>query len=190
MSRGLRRLGATRSEAGFTLVELLVASAMGVVVLSGVTAMVIGVMRTQPEVSKRAQNISTARWVLERLTRELRSGVLVEKATPSEVSFRTYVRRTICGGAVSAATVPAIECKVTYSCTTTTCSRGEAAPASESTGTMVPIFSENNDSEVFSYSPSAEAPTYVGITLHIANPGSSDLTISDGASLRNATLEK
>jgi prepilin-type N-terminal cleavage/methylation domain-containing protein len=186
-----RRLGAARSEAGFTLVELLVASAMGVVVLSGVTAMVMGVMRAQPDVSKRAQNISTGRWVLERLTRELRNGVVVVKATPSEVSFRTYVRRATCGGAAASGTAPAIECKVTYSCTTTTCSRGEAPPASESTGTMTPIFSENDSSEVFSYSPSATAPTYVGITLHIADPGGApDLTISDGASLRNATLEK
>jgi Tfp pilus assembly protein PilW len=186
-----RRLGATRSDAGFTLVELLVASAMGVVVLSGVTAMVIGVMRAQPDVSKRAQNISTGRWVLERLTRELRNGVAVVKATPSEVSFRTYVRRATCGGAASAGSAPAIECKVTYSCTTTTCSRGEAPPTSESTGTMTPIFSENDGSEVFSYSPSATTPTYVGITLHIADPGGApDLTISDGASLRNATLEK
>jgi hypothetical protein len=62
---------------------------------------------------------------------------------------------------------------------------------------MTPIFSENADSNVFWYSPDPETspeagpPTYVGITLHIANPsGPSDLTISDGASLRNAILEK
>jgi len=153
--------------------------------------MVIGVMRAQPEVSGRAQNISEARWVLERLTRELRNGVAVTTATPSEVSFRTYVRRTACGAeGTLASSSPAIECQVTYSCTTTSCRRAEAAPGSEEEGAETTIFTGIDDSSVFSYSPNEEEPTYVGATLHIPNPsGPADLTISDGASLRNATLE-
>jgi prepilin-type N-terminal cleavage/methylation domain-containing protein len=183
---------AQASDAGFTLIELLVASAMGVVVLGAVGTMMIGAIRSQPEISARAQNISSARWVLERFTREIRNGVAVNpaKATASEVSFRTYVRRTSCGsGAVPSSTTPAIECQVTYKCTTTYCTRGEGAPGSSTPVSEQKIFSGIDDSNVFTYSPSAAEPTYIGITLHIPNPsGPADITVSDGASLRNATL--
>jgi prepilin-type N-terminal cleavage/methylation domain-containing protein len=182
------RLAGRGGEAGFTLVELLVASAMGVVVLGAVGSLVISAMRDQPQISKRAQNISTARWVLERLTREIRDGVKVDNATASAVSFETYVRHTTCGGTTPlAGTSPSIRCEVTYTCTTTSCSRVEAAPGVY-TGTATPIFKGINSSNVFSYSPSA-APTYVKVTLQMPNPsGPAALTVSDGASLRNATL--
>ncbi|MEX2449068.1 MAG: hypothetical protein WD404_10060 [Solirubrobacterales bacterium] len=190
MSRLGARLAAGGPESGLTLVELLVAAAMGVVLLGATGSMVISSMRSQPEVSKRAQNVSTARWVLERLTREIRSGVAVDKASASEVSFRTYVRRTSCGGDAAPESEPSIECQVTYACTTTSCSRTETEPGVFEGGTATTIFSGIDDSNVFSYSPSAAEPTYVGVTLHIPNPsGPADLTVSDGASLRNAILE-
>ncbi len=189
----MSRITETGSEAGFTLIELLVAAAMGVVLLGAVGAMVVGAMRAQPEVSKRSQNITTARWVLERLTREIRNGVAVDPdhATASEVSFRTYVRRSECGSETpSPSSTPAIECQVFYRCTTTYCTRGEADPGSSEPISETRIFNGIDDSQVFSYRPSAAAATYVEVTLHIPNPsGPADITVSDGASLRNATLE-
>ncbi len=178
-----------RGEAGFTLIELLVASAMGVVLMGAVGTMVVQTLRAQPEVSKRSQSITTARYVLERMTREIRDGVAVDKALPNEVSFRTYLRRTSCGGTGTlASNEPAILCEVTYGCSTTACTRIEAAPG-VMTGTAKPIFEGIDNSNVFSYKPSAKAATFIGITLHLPNPsGPSDLTISDGASLRNAIL--
>jgi prepilin-type N-terminal cleavage/methylation domain-containing protein len=181
------RLGGGR-EAGFTLVELLVASAMGVVVLGAVGSLVVSAMKDQPQISERAQNISTARWVLERLTRELRNGIKVDQATASKVSFQTYVRHSTCGGSTNLASgTPSIKCEVTYTCTTTSCSRIEAAPGVY-TGTARTIFEGIDSSSVFTYSPAA-APTYVKITLRIPNPsGPAAMTVTDGASLRNATL--
>jgi type II secretory pathway pseudopilin PulG len=186
------RVGGYGGEAGFTLVELLVASAMGIVLLGALGSMVISAMRSQPEVSKRSQNISTARWVLERMTREIRNGIKVGPSapTPGEVSFETYVRHATCGETTPLAeTSPPVKCQVTYRCTTTKCSRIEANPGIN-TGTETTIFSGINSSNVFSYSPSqTTAATYVGITLRIPNPsGSAALTVSDGASLRNAVL--
>jgi prepilin-type N-terminal cleavage/methylation domain-containing protein len=179
-------------EAGYTLIEMLIASAMGVVLLGAVGSMLISSMRSQPKTTEKAQNISSARWVMERLTREIRNGVAVETALANEVSFRTFVRRTTCGGtAVPPSTTPSIECRVTYSCTTTSCTRQETAPDVGSGGTPIKIFDGIDDSSVFSYSPIPPAtPTFIGVTLHFPNPeGPADLTISDGASLRNATLE-
>lgn len=190
MRRLRTRLGrGAGGEAGLTLVELLVASSMGVVLMGAVGSMVIGTLHAQPEVSKRAQNITAARWVMERMTREIRNGVSVQTALPNEVSLRTYVRRTSCGAAGALASdKPAILCQVTYGCSTTACSRIEAEPGVK-TGTAKMIFEGIDDSNVFSYRPSIAAPTFIGITLHLPNPtGPADLTISDGASLRNGTL--
>ncbi|HEY8083222.1 MAG TPA: prepilin-type N-terminal cleavage/methylation domain-containing protein [Solirubrobacterales bacterium] len=185
------RLAGCRREGGFTLVELLVASTMGVVVLGAVGSLVVSAMKTQPQISERAQDVSTARWVLERLTREIRNGVKVDKATASSVSFETYVRHSTCGGSgVLASTSPAIKCEVTYTCsaTTTKCTRIEAAPGVY-TGTARTIFEGIGSSSVFSYVPNAAEATYIEVTLTMPNPrGPAALTVSDGASLRNATL--
>ena len=208
MTRGRSRLAALagRPEAGLTLVELLVAAAMSVIVVGAASSMLISAVRDQPGISKRAQNISSARWVLDRMTREIRNGIEVNPATASTstVSFTTYVRRSACGGeSLDDAGAPSISCQVTYSCTSTKCSRieGQSGVETSPPGSQSTIFEGIDDAAVFCYVPSAEAdpsacgppgeeePTYVGVTLHIPNPeGSGDLEISDGASLRNATL--
>jgi type II secretory pathway pseudopilin PulG len=190
------RLRRARSEEGFTLVELLVASTMGVVVMGAVAMLVISTVKDQPRISKEAQNISTARWVLERLTHEIRDGVSVKTAEAGKLSFETYVRHSTCGGTgtLSSGTA-AKKCQVTYTCSTTACSRAESAPGTE-TGTPVRLFEGIDSSQVFSYVPAIAEPaeaskiTYVKITLKLPNPsGTGSLTVSDGASLRNATLE-
>jgi prepilin-type N-terminal cleavage/methylation domain-containing protein len=186
LRRGRRVAGGER---GYTLVELLVSMTMGVIVLGAVGSLVVSAMRNQPKISERAQDISTARWVLERLTREIRNGIKVDVAYPDKVSFETYVRRTTCGGStILPATSASIKCEVTYTCTTTECTRIEAAPG-VFTGTARTIFEGIGSSSVFSYTPSAEDPTFIEVTLHLPNQtGKAPLTVSDGASLRNATL--
>lgn len=183
------RLRRGRGEAGFTLVELLVASTMGVIVMGAVASLVISAVRTQPKISQQAQTITTARWVLERMTHELRNGIAVKEATASKVSFKAYVRHSTCGSTAQLpATTPAIECRVTYECDTTSCSRREG-PASSGGGTARLVFEGIDSSQVFSYAPSLTEPTYVKVTLRMPNPsGTGSLTVSDGASLRNATL--
>jgi type II secretory pathway pseudopilin PulG len=184
-----RRLSGRRPEAGFTLIELLVASTMGVIVMGAVVSLLISAVRDQPKISKQAQNITTARWVLERMTREIRSGIAVKEATASKVVFEGYVRHSPCGaGTVLASTSPSVRCRVTYECSTTACSRKEADPSS-TLGAARQIFSGINSSQVFTYAPNLANPTYVKITLRLPNPsGPGALTISNGASLRNATL--
>ncbi|HEX3174332.1 MAG TPA: hypothetical protein VHQ43_08970 [Solirubrobacterales bacterium] len=177
------------SEEGMTLIEMLVAATMSVVLVAAASSMLISAVRTQPKLSKRAQNISTARVALERMTREIRNGIAVYEASGSKVSFKTQVRTTSCGsGTASTAGQPAIQCRVTYSCTTTACTRTETAPEVTSGGTPVAIVSGLDSSKVFTYSPEDE-PTYIGVTLHIPNPeGSDDLVVSDGAGLRTLSL--
>jgi type II secretory pathway pseudopilin PulG len=185
MKRLGARIGGDR-EAGLTLVELLVASAMSVILVGAACAMLISAVRDQPKLSKKDQSITTARYVLERMTREIRNGTAIYRATGSEVSFVTQVRHTICGGAAQeSASVASIECRVTYRCTTTACTRTETAPSTETGGTPITVVSGLDSSKVFNYEPTAEEPNFIGITLHIANPeGEGELTVTDGAGLR------
>jgi prepilin-type N-terminal cleavage/methylation domain-containing protein len=185
-----------RNDSGFTLIELLVSMTMGVVVLGAVGSLVVSAMKDQPRISERAQDITTARWVLERLTREIRNGIEVdtERSNASTMSFETYVRHTTCGGSTQlAGTVASIKCQVTYTCTASYCTRTEAAPG-VATGEATRVFEGIDSSDVFSYFPELEnsenaPPTFVKVTLHMPNPaGDAPLTVSDGASLRNATL--
>lgn len=186
-----RRLPLAGREEGFTLIEMLVAMTMGVVVMGGVLILLIGAMRSQPRLEKQATNVQTARYALERMTREIRNGIVVTegKYSASSVSFETYVRHTTCGGStMSSSSVSATKCEVTYTCSGTSCTRIEAAPG-VTTGTATTILTGiSNASSVFNWSPST-SPTYIGVTLKIPDPeGSGALTVSDGASLRNATL--
>ncbi len=189
MKRLRARLGGLDREAGLTLVELLVAAAMSVIIVGAASAMLISAVRQQPKLSKKNQDIATARYVLERMTREIRNGVAVyQEPTPtgSEVSFQTQLRRTTCGGSVAeGASAPSIECRVTYRCTTSECTRTETAPEVTSGGTPTTIVSGLDSNQVFNYEPNTEEPIYIGITLHIANPeGEGELTVTDGAGLR------
>lgn len=180
-----RRLG--DDEAGLTLIELLVAAAMGVVLMAGVVTVMVGALRAQPKLSEGAANIQTARFALERITRELRNGFSVGDAKASTVSFETYVRHTSCGSnTLRVATEPSIRCQVRYTCESGSCSRTETNAGVLSGGTPVTVVKGLGTGTGFNY-PSA---TYVKITLVIPSPGggSDSTTISDGASLRNATL--
>lgn len=186
----IARLRKQSGEGGFTLIELLVASAMGVVVMGAVASLVIGTVRQQPKISKETQNVSSARWMLERLTHELRNGIAVKEGTASKISFEGYVRRSACGGLTAlSSSSPAIKCRITYECSTTACTRKETSPAT-TTGIARPVFSGLASNQIFTYVPSAANATYVKATLRLPDPTSagSPLVISSGASLRNATL--
>jgi type II secretory pathway pseudopilin PulG len=192
MSRLRNRLAGCDREAGLTLIELLVAAAMSVILVGAACMMLISAVRGQPKLSKKSQNVSTARYVLERMTREIRNGIVVYSASGSKVEFKTRVRRTACGGGVEEDPgAAAIECRVTYECTTTTCTRRETEPeVLGAGGTPTTVVSGLDSSSVFNYEYAPEAaegagPSYIGVTLHIANPdGDGELTITDGAGLR------
>lgn len=183
------RLAALESEAGLTLVEMLIAAAIGVVVLGATSSMLVSTVRTQPKISDRAQDASTARWVLERMTREIRNGIAVQEgSSASTLVFTAHVRRVSCGSsATPPASSPSIECKVTYSCDGAKCTRGETTPAAVGNGTPVTIFEGINNEKVFSYTPEIKGASFVGVTLRFPDPdGGGNFTISDGATLRGS----
>lgn len=185
MRRRWRRL--REEEVGLTLIEMLVAASIGIVVLGATSTMLVSVVRTQPKISDRAEDASTGRWVLERMTREIRNGVTVQPGSSvSTLVFIAQVRHSSCGGSAALpASSPSIECKVTYSCSSNACSRSETTTGAAGTGTPVTIFTGINSEKVFSYSPQVSDAEFVGVTLRFPNPdGGGNFTISDGATLR------
>ncbi len=105
-----------RGEDGLTLIELLVAAAVGLVVVGGALTMFMGAIRSEPRTASKVAAIQQARTTVDRITRELRQG-LETLTTPSEteLSIVTYVKAAICGGAAANASIP---CRVTYKCKT------------------------------------------------------------------------
>jgi hypothetical protein len=186
-----------------TLIEMLVATLMSVIIVGASCAMLIGAVRDQPGLSKKSQNVTTARYELERMVREIRNGVQLETMTPSELTLVARVRRVSCGGPVQTnPSAEPVQCRIVYSCSGSSCTRREATLAGTPVGPTTVAASGLGDLGVFCFVPSAEAdptqcgppkaetsPTYVGVNLEVPNPeGPGLLTISDGATLRTAAF--
>lgn len=198
-----RRCVDVRDESGLTLIEMLVASLMSVILVGASCAMLISAVQDSPALSGKAQNVTTARYQLERVVREIRNGVQLETMTPAEVTLVTRVRRVACGGAPPTdPDADAIQCRVTYRCSGRSCTRTEETLEGIPVSAPAVALSGIGDTSVFCFVPSVESdptkcgapdpespPTYVGVTLRV--PGPEDrglLTISDGATLRTAAF--
>jgi len=173
-------------DGGHTLVELLIASAIFLALLSAGLAILPMVLRSEPRISERAAHIQQGRSLIERLTRELRQGSGVESATSTGLEFLTYVRRTECGN--TTVSDSAIQCRVTYSCDGATCTRTERNP--DGTGTAGPVqLVDGLQVAAFDYLPSPSTPEYVTVRLaYPAEGGDDSITLEDGVNLRNAGL--
>lgn len=171
-------------ERGFTLPELLIATVIGLAIVgAGAMFFTVGV-RDEPRAAARADRIQQARFTMERIVRELRQGSAVSSATAGQLTFVTYVDRTTCGG-VLANTARA--CRVTYNCSSGTCTRTEAQPDGSSPGTAVTVATGLSSSNVFTYTPATlTTPASVGVSLAFpAQNGDDAITLTDGATLRN-----
>ena len=199
-----RRAVEPGDESGLTLIEMLVAATMSVIIVAASCAMLISAVRDQPGLSHKAQNVTTARYQLERVVRDFRDAVKVEKATPTEVVLLTRTQHVSCGSTTKASPeVQRPQCRVTYRCSGTSCTRAEATEGGTPVGTATVALTGLAATNVFCFVPSTEKdpsqcgsprteqgpPTYVGVNLQVPNPeGPGKLTISDGATLRTATF--
>jgi Tfp pilus assembly protein PilW len=181
MRRVRRHLRRVDDERGFMLVELMAASMMGVVVVGTAVALFTSGVRSQNGIAAHASGIQQSRAMVERMVREVRQGWSVSTATPSQLTMLTYVPSATCGGAHA---TTAIACRVTYSCSGSVCMRTEANADGSGAGPAIRVASGLSSSSVFTYAPSASAPTYVGISLTlIPQYGHSAMQLDDGAAL-------
>jgi type II secretory pathway pseudopilin PulG len=172
-----------RSERGYTLIELLVASTMAMVVLGGAVTVFIGAVRSEPRTSSKVAAIEQGRIQVERITREVRQGVDVVTAASNELVLITYVKQASCGG-VAAST--SIACRVIYACSEGRCTRRVAQPNGGSPGIPVQVVSGLSSNAVFTYAPPSDPePEYVGVNLSFETREGSPVVVADGATLRN-----
>jgi Tfp pilus assembly protein PilW len=172
-----------RGEAGMSLPEMLIAATIGLVVVGGAVAAFAVSAKSQPRVSDRAGDIQHARSTIEQLTRELRQGSTVTSASATQLSIVTYVDKATCGGPTAGT---AIQCQVDYTCTAGACTRVERNPDGSGGSAPVQVVSGLESANVFTYSPSASAPTFVGVELTFPAEGDDDsISLGDGVALRN-----
>jgi Tfp pilus assembly protein PilW len=180
-----------RGEGGFTLVELLLATTIGLVVVGGALTVFISGVRSEPRAASKVGAIQEGRITLDRITRELRQGLEVP-TTPapsaSQLTIITYVKAATCGGPAATTAIP---CRVTYTCsaTTKTCSRVVAQPNGTAPGPAVKVASDLASANVFTYLPSASDATYVGVTFTFTTGNDGEVTLGDGVALRNEGVE-
>ena len=168
-----------------TLVELMLAALLGLVVIGGAFTMFAGAIHSQPRDSAKVAAMQEARTAVDRITRELRQGWETPTATASQLAIVTYVKQATCNGSAASTAIP---CRVTYSCSGTTCTRVVSQPNGSSPGSTVTVASNLSGINVFTYSPSAADPSYVGVTFALTSSGQS-FTLSDGVALRNPSEE-
>jgi prepilin-type N-terminal cleavage/methylation domain-containing protein len=177
-----RRLAA---QEGFTLPELLMAAALSLLIATAALMMFSTVLRSQPGLSARDQAIRDGRVVMERVIREIRQGESLDTGagdswSPQTLSFRTYVHSATCGGSASSSST-AIVCRVTYACSSGTCTRREADPNTGAQGSAIRLVSGLASSSVFQYQsdPSTECQSPPGVSNEA-------VSLRDEATLRNS----
>lgn len=171
-----------------TLIELLVATAIGMVVLGGAVTVFVGAVRSEPRTADKVGSIQEGRVAVERITRELRQGVDVGTATASTLELVTYVKRSSCTGGTASTS---IACRVTYTCSAGTCTRTVAEPDGSGAGPTVQVASGLSSDAVFDYTageseaePEAD-PEFVEVRLSFASREGGPVVVADGVALRN-----
>jgi type II secretory pathway pseudopilin PulG len=178
-----RRSCRARDQGGFTIPELLVGLTLGLIVIGGAMALLQRAVAQQPVASDRAAQIQQGRTMIERLTRELRQGETISGASATGLTILTYVDLLTCGGAPASS---ANFCRITYACSGTTCSRTVRNPDGSGSAPATTAVSGLSSPNVFTYSPSSNDPSYVGVRLvYPAADGDDAVTLDDGVTMRN-----
>ena len=176
------------AEEGFTLVELLLASVIGLIIIGSAVSLFTTAIRTEPRIGDRTAAIQQGRTMSERISRELRQGSDVQSASPSQLMILTYVPRSSCG---AAATGPGIRCRVFYNVDSNGTGTRQECPLTTlvpptGCGAAVQVVSGLMDNNVFAFTPKSPGHGFVSIRLAYPAVGAEDaITIEDGVALRN-----
>lgn len=181
----------TKDEGGFTLIELIIAMAMGLIVTAAAVTFLISVMHREPKTTSSADVIGNARNAVEQITGDLRVGESVPTSEPSSLQMTAE-----CSQVGSNATG---NCEVAYNCfqepgaVTYECQRSVGnAPATT-------VISGLASGRVFCVYPTSEAgsecglqgpelPRYVGVKLELPNYNEAEgsTVLEGGAALHNS----
>ena len=179
------REGIVRGERGFTSIELLVAAAVGIVVLGAILSLFETTARIAPKDVERGHAIREAQVGLHRMVRELRQAYAVNATTPTFIDVNVTI-----GGQ---------DRRVSYECERPRCLRREGNPGSDlaTAPTEVVVDRLLNGSAadpVFTYSPATFPPAHVEAKIVVPAAGERRdgyrhrVVLDDGFDLRNLNL--
>jgi Tfp pilus assembly protein PilW len=171
-----------REDDGYTLIELLVASMMGMVVIGAAVMLFIGAVRSEPRTSSKVAAIQQGRIAVERITRDVRQASSIPTYTSSQLALITYVRQSTCNGGAAATS---IQCRVTYSCGGEVCTRTVSQPNGSLPGPSVSVVTGLASGVPFVYPAGAGEPAYVEVKLAFETREGGPVVIADGAAARN-----
>ena len=171
-----------RSEDGYTLVELLVASTMGLVVVGAAVMLFVGAVRSEPRTSSKVAAIEQGRIAVERITRDVRQASSILTYAPGQLALITYVNQSTCNGGAGGAS---IQCRVTYTCSAGACTRTVSQPNGTSPGASVTVVTGLASDEPFAYTPAVGEPGFVEAELSFTTREGGPVVIADGAAIRN-----
>lgn len=177
---------------GFTLVELLIGMAMGLLVTLAAVMFLISIMHRQPKTTSSADLIGNARNAVEKITADVRVGERATMLQPSELKVEAR-----CSQVGSSA---AGNCEVAYSCFLEPGKATYECQRSVSGGPATTVVSGLASGQVFCVYPTPDAssecgpeeagelPKYVGVKVELPNYEESggNTVLEDGAALHNA----
>lgn len=159
-----------RQESGFTLVELLVASALALVVVGVSVMLITSALKSEPRTSSRSGQIEAGRVMLERITRELREGCKVEG---DERALAVYMN---CNDELPT---------YRYVCSAVSCTRVDVAGGKSE----LMVSGLEDDGEAWPVFVVDDRENYVEVQLRFPRAeGGEAVTLSDGVAMRNQTL--
>jgi len=173
-----------KSEGGFTLVELLVATTMMVIITGATVSLFISTVKDQARITTGADQVGQARTAVRKVMEDVRQGSTISVAGAEELKFKTYVHATSCASSPSASAT-AIQCTVTYKCEKETSKTTYQCTRTPEGGSAVTVATGLSSGSVFTYTPNSTSATF--ITVKLVLPASSGTTtLENGAALRNS----
>jgi Tfp pilus assembly protein PilW len=178
------------------LIELLVASAIALVVLGGVFSMLILSQRQQSKEVNYALAQSSAQQQLDTMVSQIRQAWNIVSSGPNSVDMDV----NLAGSPVQVyyeCDIPSAQAGFNE-CVRLQTSVGAALPSLSSATTVVPLIANGTSTDpVFSWGPSAIAPYYMTATIKVpASEGAASslslnhtIVFSDGALMRNENVQ-
>ncbi len=165
LSRAVARL--RREERGLTLIELLVTLIVGMAIFAATTSILISGLHKQISTQYKANQLAQAQSSVQRLVRDLRQATSVTYTSASSISYKLPQSTST---------------TYTFSCSGTTCTRNNGS-------TTVTAITSLASTSVFSASYNSTSHLdYLGVSVQISATKHSNVTLSDGADLRDVTL--
>jgi type II secretory pathway pseudopilin PulG len=184
------RTASSHGEGGFTMIELLVATAMMVIIVGATVMMLTSVMRQSPKIASRSDQIGSARNAIEKITGEVRQGKEATSTGPSQMTLKTFCHSGSGAGA---------ECTVSYSCgvesgkSTYACSRTISGKTTKVVGGLASseefCFYPNTGTTECGPASTTALPRYVGLKVRFPQPSPTETqtVLEGGAALHNST---